>query len=77
MNVQEPLLKSGWDTLLYGGPLVALLLLGFFGLDQSVSAPKRRARARTDVSRNDPRNQPPPSDPDGRPWRPRRSSEKS
>lgn len=75
VNVQQPLLKSGWDTILLGGPLVAMLLVRFFGLDEVLFAPKRRTQARAHISRTDPWNQPPPSDPDGRPWparRPRR-----
>lgn len=66
--MQEPLLKSGWDTILLGGPLVALLLFRFFGMDALLFAPKRRNRARARLFRTDPWKQPPLSDPDGRPW---------
>lgn len=61
--------KAGWDVFLFGIPLIALLIFGFFRLDQVFTShkksssdvqapptgPRRRERSMT-------------SDPDGRPW---------
>jgi hypothetical protein len=66
----EEVVKSGWETYLLGIPLIALLLIGVFRLDELILKPK-----------NKPRRQPPPprgvdkdgreilSDPDGKPQR--------
>jgi len=61
--------KASWDTLLFGIPLIALLVFTFFRLDQVFAAHKRGSA---------PVRRPPPvvhkdettmlSDPDGRPW---------
>jgi hypothetical protein len=69
----EDVVKSGWETYLLGIPLIALLLIGVFRLDELILKPK-----------NKPRRQPRPprgvdedgreilSDPDGKPQRRRR-----
>jgi hypothetical protein len=38
----EEILKSGRDTLLVGAPLLILLFLGFFRLDELLLKPKKR-----------------------------------
>lgn len=70
--VEQTLLKSGWDTVLFGGPLIGFLLIGFFRLDEIFSAPKRVDRRHRARSAADPQLRPEFSDPDGRPWRIRR-----
>lgn len=72
--MQETVLQSNWDIFLYAGPLVALLLMSVFRLEEYFAAPKP-ARPRRPVSGMDSRGEPMLSDPDGRPWpRTRRGS---
>lgn len=70
-HVDQTASKASWDTLLFGIPLIALLVFTFFRLDQvftagkrKVSAPPRRSepivhKDETTMLR----------DPDGRPWK--------
>jgi len=60
---------TGWDVVLFGIPLVAFLIFGFFRLDEVFTSRKHRTPA--------PRPSAPPNsrerkafgtDPDGRPW---------
>lgn len=61
--------RAGWDLFLFGIPLIALLVFGFFRLDQVFTAKKkdpsipRRGNPASDRSGKSMR-----SDPDGRPW---------
>ena len=61
--------KAGWDTFFFGIPLVALLFIGYFRLDEIFAS-----RKRVDTPRIGPLPKPGkkrPSmltDPDGRPW---------
>ncbi len=61
--------RAGWDLFLFGIPLIAFLVFGFFRLDQAFTAKKkdprgpRRASPAGDKSGKSMR-----SDPDGRPW---------
>lgn len=65
--------KAGWDAgrdiYLFGIPLIALLIFGFFRLDEVFSVRKNQTRETPDPS---PTSQQHPksmrSDPDGRPW---------
>lgn len=66
--MNEPILQSGWDTVFYALPMLAMLLASLFGLDECLSGPKNRRTGRY-------RAQPRPfergamaCDPDGRPW---------
>lgn len=60
--------KAGWDVFLFGIPLIAMLVFGFFRLDEVFTsrkkgihdAPKPAASNRWEKSMC--------SDPDGRPW---------
>jgi hypothetical protein len=60
--------KAGWDVYLFGIPLIALLVFGFFRLDQvftsrknpNPNAPRPSPERKHDKSML--------SDPDGRPW---------
>lgn len=67
--MEEPLIRSAWDVLLFTGPLVVLLLLAFLGLDENLFAPRRRVCSPERFSADDRRRQRHASDPDGRPWR--------
>ena len=65
--------KSGWDAgrdvYLFGIPLIALLVFGFFRLDQVFTTRKNRPREIPDpspASRQHEKSM--RSDPDGRPW---------
>ena len=65
--------KTGWDAgrdvYLFGIPLIALLIFGFFRLDQVFTARKNQAREVRDPSPASPHHERSMrSDPDGRPW---------
>jgi len=61
--------RTGWDVFLFGIPLIALLVFGFFRLDQVFTARKggtfaaRRPKPEVDKHEKSMR-----TDPDGRPW---------
>ena len=60
--------KAGWDVYLFGIPLIALLVFGFFRLDQVFTSRKNQ---NPDASRPSPERKHEKSmlsDPDGRPW---------
>jgi hypothetical protein len=61
--------KTGWDVYLFGIPLIALLVFGFFRLDQVFTSRKAQppvgSRPSTDSKRKEKSMR---SDPDGRPW---------
>jgi hypothetical protein len=40
----EEALKSGWETYLIGVPLIALLLIGVFRLDELILKPREKPR---------------------------------
>lgn len=62
-------LSSDWDKLLFGFPMIVLLIVGFFHLDEFLIIQKRAARPRRrpsaiiDASGGSMR-----TDPDGRSW---------
>ena len=67
--MNDPNLKTGWDTALFVAPMAVLLFLSFFRLDAILSAPRRRAGAGGQMRRvhsGAPRSF---CDPDGKPWR--------
>lgn len=61
--------RAGWDVFLFGIPLIALLVFGFFRLDQVFTSHKKSPG---DVQKPAPtirqRQKSMTSDPDGRPW---------
>lgn len=61
--------KAGWDVFLFGIPLIAFLIFGFFRLDQVFTSPKKNT---SDVQKSSAnvrqREKLMTSDPDGRPW---------
>lgn len=75
-------LSKGFDEFLFGIPLIVLLFVGFFRLDEVFTkksprnpsgppAPEDAMYQRTAPKTLDPRRASPMSDPDGRPWEPR------
>ena len=61
--------KSGWDVVLLGIPLIALLVFGFFRLDERYTSRKvERAMPPPDARPNAKHRRMMRSDPDGRPW---------
>ena len=60
---------SGWDVFVFGIPLIALLIFGFFRLDQVFTARKKDpSAARQPDPHADEYGKTMRSDPDGRPW---------
>lgn len=61
--------KAGWDVFLFGIPLIALLIFGFFRLDQVFTSHKKPSTDdQTPAARGPKRERSMTSDPDGRPW---------
>ena len=62
--------KAGWDIFLFGIPLIAFLIFGFFRLDQAFTVRKNQTPAEAPdpnpASKRHERSM--RSDPDGRPW---------
>jgi len=73
--VHDAILFSGRDTLLIAIPFLALLLVGFFRLDEYFAAPKKAGRHRRPPCGLDLDGRPIVCDPDGRPWSKPRLSE--
>ncbi len=59
--------KAGWDIVLLGIPLLALLVFGFFRLDE-VFTSRKPGPALQGLAPNQSRRKTMRSDPDGRPW---------
>jgi hypothetical protein len=66
--MHETILNSDWDSLLFAVPFVAILLLGFFRLDEAIAAPKRPAVHRRTECGQDKDGRTILTDPDGRRW---------
>ena len=66
MDTNTP--RSGWDVFLFGIPLIALLVFGFFRLDEVFTARKGGKQDRRPASSPEPKRRPMNSDPDGRSW---------
>ena len=61
--------KAGWDIFLFGIPLIAFLIFGFFRLDQVFTFRKRAMPPKPDALPSSKRHEKAMrSDPDGRPW---------
>jgi hypothetical protein len=67
----ETVLNSGWDTFLFGVPVLFSLVVGVFHLDELFAAPKQKEMARRPGSGFDQDGRPQLFDPDGRPSHPR------
>ncbi len=59
---------SGWDVFLFGIPLIALLVFGFFRLDEVFTARKGRKQDHRPASPMERKRKSMHSDPDGRSW---------
>lgn len=64
----NPVTASTRDLLLYGLPLLVMLVVSMFKLDEFFGACKTRTSHRTRGSRGESFRSPMMSDPDGRPW---------
>ena len=71
--MHETVLNSGWDTFLYAVPVLFMLVVGVFRLDELFAAPKQNARPPQPPSGIDEDGQPLLCDPDGRPFYPTRT----
>lgn len=61
--------QAGWDVFVFGIPLIALLVFGFFRLDQVFTSRKTENKEVPDSSRVTRKYEKSMrSDPDGRPW---------
>lgn len=61
--------KAGWDVFMFGIPLIAFLLFGFFRLDEAFTSRKRGpASPPATETKIDGQGTSMRSDPDGRPW---------
>ena len=61
--------RAGWDIVLLGIPLLALLVFGFFRLDEVFTSRKHQSAVPgTSARPNERRRKSMHSDPDGRPW---------
>jgi hypothetical protein len=61
--------RAGWDVVLLGIPLLALLIFGVFRLDEVFASRKERpAASPKPLPPNESRLKTMRSDPDGRPW---------
>ena len=66
MDADTP--RSGWDVFLFGIPLIALLVFGFFRLDEVFTARKGGKEHRRPASPPERKRKSMHSDPDGRSW---------
>lgn len=66
MDTNTP--RSGWDVFLFGIPLIALLVFGFFRLDEVFTARKGEKQDRRPDSPLERKRRSMHSDPDGRSW---------
>lgn len=67
--MNDPNLKTGWDTALFVAPMLALLFMSIFRLDTVYSASRRRPASGGQMRFSEPDVPLTFSDPDGRPWR--------
>lgn len=65
--MNDPNLKTGWDTALFVVPMAVLLFMSLFRLDAVFSARRQRLASEDQMRRPDDLR--PFCDPDGRPWR--------
>jgi hypothetical protein len=60
--------KAGWDVFLFGIPLIAMLVFGFFRLDEVFTLRKKETHHPPKSAANSRPEKSMCSDPDGRPW---------
>jgi hypothetical protein len=66
--MHDAILNSGRDTFLIGIPFLAMLLVGFFRLDELIANPKKPGKHQRPPCGLDLDGRPILCDPDGRPW---------
>jgi hypothetical protein len=66
--MQEITLKSGWETLVIGVPLIGMLLIAFFRLDERFATSKPKLARERRVCGQDEDGEAIMTDPDGRRW---------
>ncbi len=66
--MQETILQSGWGNFLVAIPLVGILLMALFRLDEIIAAPRHDRPVHRPTGGCDENGNPLLSDPDGRPW---------
>jgi hypothetical protein len=66
--MQDTILQSGWENFLVAVPLVGLLLMTLFRLDEMLASPKRGRAVPRPACGCDENGRVLLSDPDGRPW---------
>jgi hypothetical protein len=66
--MQEITLKSGWDTLLIGIPLIGMLVIAFFRLDEKLATTKVKLARERAACGEDENGEAILTDPDGRRW---------
>jgi hypothetical protein len=71
--MHDQVLNSGWDTFLYAVPVLFMLVVGVFRLDELLAAPRQRPRRPRPLSGNDENGRQILCDPDGRPFYPNES----
>ena len=64
------ILLPGLDTLLLVVPILAILAVWMFGLDERIAKPGHTPKTRRSFCGLDPNGSPSFSDPDGKQWRP-------
>ena len=69
--MHETVLNSGWDTFLYAVPVLLMLFVGVFRLDELFVTSRQGSRRHRLATGTDENGQPMLCDPDGRPFRPR------
>ena len=74
MDTDTP--RSGWDVFLFGIPLIALLVFGFFRLDEVFTARKGKTKDCGPATPPERKRKSMNSDPDGRSWDDPRPPEK-
>lgn len=66
--MQEIAVKSGWDTLLIGVPLIGMLVIAFFRLDEKIVTTKVKLVCERPACGEDENGEAIVTDPDGRRW---------
>ena len=69
--MHETVLNSGWDTFLYALPVLLMLFVGVFRLDELFVTPRQGPRRQRPATGTDENGRQVLCDPDGRPFRPK------
>jgi len=66
--MQDPVLQSGWDTVVVVVPFLVIVTMGIFRLDSILASPRTGEKLMRTIYGNDINGEPVCCDPDGRPW---------